>query len=130
MAKVILVIGLPGSGKTHYLRHVAGYTGARDFDDFKANAFNDNPDFRSARRFGELLADLWRGRDCIISDIDFCRPESLSEAELCIQGDAPPGTVIERRYFAPDRDQCIANVTLRAKEGNRDVAREIGNIDR
>jgi hypothetical protein len=130
MATAILILGLPGSGKTHYLLDLAARTGAAFFDDFKKDAFRDDPAFGSARRLGELLADLWTERDCLISDIDFCLPESLQEAEAWIYGNAPPGTTIERRYFAPDRDQCIANVTARATRENRDVASELGDIER
>ena len=128
MPKAIIVAGLPGSGKAHYLIAEAEQMGADWFDDFKYQAFRDDPNFMSARRLGELIASLWAERNCLIADIDFCDPVSLRQADVCIRELAPPETTIEHRFFAADHDQCITNVTARAQREKRDLVTELTNI--
>ncbi|OFV96503.1 MAG: hypothetical protein A3H28_06205 [Acidobacteria bacterium RIFCSPLOWO2_02_FULL_61_28] len=123
---VILVVGLPGCGKTTYVDKLTAEFGAQKFDDFKANAHYDSPTFQCARRFDELIIKLVRGETCIVADIDFCRNEARIEAEEEIKGRIP-GVKVEWHYFENDPIRCRRNV-IRRKSNS--VQQELLNIDR
>ncbi len=115
MAKnVLLVAGLPGCGKTTYLREMER-DGWFVFDDFKARAVDDSPRFQNSRHFPALIARLREGIRCVVADIDFCKTNSRAEAER-ILGAEISGVEIGWLYFSHDERACEANI----KHRNRD----------
>ena len=95
------------------------------FDDFKANAIDDNSDFSYARRLKELFSKLQDGILCIVSDIDFCRVVARQEAEKCILQKMPE-VEIEWWFFANDPEACKRNIIQRG----RNIKTELNNVDR
>ena len=126
-ASVIFVVGLPGSGKTEFIRSMAHPK--TEFDDYKAGAFNDDSAFTSARRYLELITTLREGRECVISDIDFCRSEARAEAE-CILRREVPGLHLQWICFENDPAQCVRNARARAESTRRNLEAELDNIRR
>lgn len=50
MGKVVIVVGLPGCGKSYHLKKLEA-NGFERFDDFKAEATNDSPQFKDYTSF-------------------------------------------------------------------------------
>ena len=129
MTKATFVIGLPGSGKSHFIKVLAEQTKAQLFDDYKANAIGDCSLFPFSRKYIELINFLREGRDCIISDIDFCREIAQREAQLCLEALVSDIEILWI-CFENNPSQCKQNVYLRATYTPRDVNSEINNIHR
>jgi hypothetical protein len=106
--QLVLLGGLPGSGKTRLARHLE----RADWlflDDFQGGAVNDSPHFRDSRHYAALLAALRAGRPCLISDIRVIHDEYRRGAELALRRDL--GTIrTELHLFENDPHQCARNV--------------------
>jgi hypothetical protein len=126
---VTILVGLPGSGKTTFLKQRA----EKAFDEFHGGAFRDSPAFTASRCYQELKDELHSGRDCIISDIAYCASDRLRAAENGLNLLAHElGIELEIRhlYFANDADACRHNVIHRfSREPGRDYLGELRNID-
>jgi hypothetical protein len=107
-ARVLIVAGLPGSGKTPYLGRLRA-EGWEIFDDFKADAHNDSPLFKSARRYDELIEALRNGRKCVVSDLAFCRTTDRQDAEKVLRAEGGD-LVLDWQFFAKDPEQCANNI--------------------
>jgi adenylate kinase family enzyme len=75
---LMLVVGLPGSGKSTWCRAVAARTGAQLVDDFKSRA----PDlvFGNSLKIPDIVEALAAGRRCIVADIDLTRADARRDA--------------------------------------------------
>lgn len=129
MSKVIFIVGLPGSGKTSHLQELATEMDAPIFDDFKANAINDNRAFAHGRRLSELVDGLTSGRLCVVADIDFCRKAARSEAEYYLRA-AIPDIQVEWWCFTNEPDVCRQNILRNAGNGNRNTEARIRQIEK
>ena len=119
--KIVIVGGLPGSGKTPYLKQLSS-EGWEVFDDFQANARDNSPEFRNARHYARLILALRAGRRCVVSDIRFVCPGDRQEAERVLR-DELPNVAIDWRFFEPDREQCEDNILRASASGRRSKAR-------
>jgi len=110
--EIILIAGLPGSGKTTHMDSMRrdGWT---VFDDFKANAYNDSPDFQFSRNYRTLLSALREGQKCAVADIDFCTTRSRSEAEMILRSQIPD-VKLSWLFFTNGFHACQANIKRRA----------------
>jgi|WetSurMetagenome_2_1015567.scaffolds.fasta_scaffold269440_1 hypothetical protein len=111
MAKVILIAGLPGSGKTEYGKTLE-QQGIWFISDFNKDAINDDFRFPYSQHYGELIRRLQAGETCAIADIDFCRQEAQQEAEACIRA-MVKDVEIEWRCFENDPQKCLENARRR-----------------
>lgn len=125
MVEVILLAGLPGSGKTTHLCQMLR-DGWLVFDDYKAQALEDCSKFGSSRKFLPLISALRCGLSCVVADIDFCRVESREEAE-CLLLAIVPGLKLRWRFFKNDPSACEANVRTRDR---RQLETELSNLRR
>ena len=114
LGKLLLIAGLPGSGKTTHLCQMCreGWT---VFDDFKALAFEDCSKFRSSRKLPSLLTALRDGLNCIAADIDFCDESARREANSVLLAELPD-LDLSWQFFANDRAACEANVRSRNRD--------------
>jgi hypothetical protein len=119
-SEVVLIAGLPGSGKTAYLSRLS-QDGWLIFDDFKAQAFEDCSKFRSSARFPELIRVLREDRNCAAADIYFCRISSREEAELDITAEVPD-IKLSWRCFENEPSACEVNI--RRRPGRTDLQRQ------
>ncbi|MGD0164102.1 MAG: hypothetical protein ABSB39_16650 [Candidatus Sulfotelmatobacter sp.] len=122
---VILIAGLPGSGKTTHLCQMLR-DGWLVFDDYKAQAFEDCSKFGSSGKFLPLISALRSGLRCAVADIDFCRAESREEAESLLFT-IVPGLKLRWLFFENDSSACEANVKSRDR---RQLQTELENIRR
>jgi predicted kinase len=114
MGEVVLLAGLPGSGKTTYLCQML-----RDhwlvFDDYKRESFCGSSEFRKSQKFHALVSALRDGVKCVVADIHFCRGESRQEAEDALREEVPAVT-IGWRFFENARLACEANIRSRNRD--------------
>lgn len=110
-SEVLLVVGLPGCGKTTHLDELQR-EGWIVFDDFKADAVDDSSAFRKSRHFGALLESVRQGGRCAIADIDFCKSEARAEAEYVLSA-ATPLVKILWVFFDNDPESCKGNINRR-----------------
>lgn len=128
MAKVILITGFPGSGKSTYGSNLRDSMSAVDYvDDYHENARNGNPAFESGRQYGQLIAGLKRGETWIASDIEWCRPQKRREVEVALRA-AVPQVVIEWHFLATDEEICRQRVKLRGRNSADDELRKIERL--
>jgi hypothetical protein len=115
MTTLIIVIGLPGSGKTHYLnelkaqKKIAGY-----YDDYQKKSYGHDSSPFLSRHYGPLLSKLKRGQSMAIADIRYTREEEL-DALLVSVLNVLPDIAIELHYFENDPEKAIVNITARAR---------------
>lgn len=121
--EIILIAGLPGSGKTTYMeaQHQEGWS---IFDDFKANAYDDSSVFWHSRNYEALLTALCEGQKCVVADIDFCKASSRREAEAALRTRIPD-LAISWRFFENDFHACQANIMRRASRSIEDNLRAL-----
>ena len=107
-APIVLLGGLPGSGKTSYARTLAEH-GWRLFDDFQKRAYNDSAAFRDSRHFPELLEAIRKGTRCIVADIRVVHAEYRADAQRTLRRELGD-VAIEVCLFANDPAQCAQNI--------------------
>jgi len=126
MAKLILIAGLPGSGKSTYGEKLKGEVGATCYvDDYHAKANGNRLGFENGREYRNLIAGLERGELWVASDIEWCRPEKRREVEAALRK-AVPHVHIEWHFLATDEDTCRQRVQQRDRNSVDD---ELSKID-
>jgi hypothetical protein len=118
MPRIILLGGLPGSGKTPHMDQLAE-DGWELYDDFQANAYDNSPRFPKARRYAELIQSLRRGHRCVVSDIRLVCADYRADAQQALQ-EAVGELSLDWRLFANDPLQCAKNIQSAA--GQRPAA--------
>lgn len=121
--QILLVAGLPGSGKSTYLRELEE-SGWLFFDDFKHMAFKNSRQFRHSPHFATLLGHLREGSRCVVTDIDFCRTESRADAMEVLRAEIP-GLEIRWLYFSRSVEDCAENIRRRSRPALRHELREL-----
>lgn len=127
MSKLIVVIGLPGSGKSCYLKKL------RDdgefgwiCEDFHAGAQLNSREVEASQYLVQLLAHLKAGDVCAVADIAFCCPDRRQKFVDEIIARAPD-VEMEFRCFENDKASCIKNVERRARAS---LPEEKANIEK
>ena len=114
--QLVFMGGLPGSGKTHYAKHLERL-GWIFIDDFQGGSVDKSPRFRASRHYADLLSHLRDGRRCIVSDIRVIHDEYRRDADTAIRQDL--GSVpTELHLFQNDPKQCAQNVR-NARDGRQ-----------
>lgn len=96
--KLSLVVGLPGSGKTHTAKLIA----IRDGNTIIVDDIKDQSE----------LPDADCGQNIVVTDPNFCDPNILAMAKD-ILGKKYPGYEMEIYYFENDPEKARANVEYR-----------------
>ena len=121
-ARITVVVGLPGSGKTWFMQSQrAG--GARDFDDFHGSSRDDCPQLLYSRHLTALDDAVEAGHHCYIGDIAFCSRERREQTVADLQK-RYPGVPLDFRFYANDPEQCRRNLSD-APASNADRLRRV-----
>ena len=135
---VTILAGLPGSGKSTYLRQRrAGLPPNCCFDNFHECSLDDSSAFKMARCYAALRELLRIGKDCLIADIEYCRTERRLDAvsEIgTISRELGIAIRIGHAYFQNDPDACRHNIVHRYVHSywsglSRDYIGELRNVD-
>lgn len=127
MAKLIIVIGLPGSGKSYYLRQllksneVSAY-----YDDYQKDSYNESSNPYLSKNYGQLLTQLINGDIIAIADIMYCQQDKLAAVIESINH-VIPNIEIDMRYFENDPEKAIASIRSRSRSGR--VESEIAYVN-
>lgn len=126
--KLIIITGLPGSGKTNLMQGLIGEGKVLQdcaYDDFHANADGDSTEAVNSKYFCSLIDNLRFGKDCAVSDVAFCeeprRSSLIAAVKLRI-----PAVEADLRFFENEPEICIQNVRRRPRVS---VEQEINLID-
>jgi len=129
MGHLIVVVGLPGSGKSRFivsetdrLRN-AGELMAQPIHDYMHQSIGNSPDPRNSSYLEQLRADLAAGKTCLVADIAFT--ESRTRRALLGTLHDIPALLVDWVFFANDLEQCLRNIRWhQAKYGKNDSSRE------
>ena len=131
--EIILIIGLPGSGKTTLIDKLQGKPRGEYlvYDDWGkwTNDDKDRDKFDADVRYTELIENLTSiFNGVIISCVDFCKYKFLCNAEYYLQSQFP-GIEIKRIYFENDLKSSILNIKYRdIKKGGYWKEQENGDM--
>jgi predicted kinase len=113
MPTLTIVVGLPGSGKSEYIREYrAADPAALVVDDYHAGARDDSPAVTAGRAYPDLITILRDGRDALVADIAFTDTWRREELARVVTSDVP-GVVLDWVYFENDLTACLANIARR-----------------
>ncbi|MBN9521927.1 AAA family ATPase [bacterium] len=115
MATLTVVVGLPGSGKTHLLDRLRATRPGAVADDYHAAPHGDSPEVTASRHYPALVTSLRAGLGCAVADIAFTDTGRRLELERVFRADVV-GVTIEWVFFANDLEACLANVRRRCRE--------------
>ena len=119
-AELTIVVGLPGSGKTHRMRSIKRRTTGLCVDDYMMEAHDPweigrSYHFNDSCHYKKLVSDLRRGLRCAISDIIFCDTMVRLETAAILNADVPK-IQISWEFFANTQRKCLANARRRRRD--------------
>jgi hypothetical protein len=129
LGKLIVVVGLPGSGKSHYIKSPKTHSTSVVAEDYMADSHNHGSCFTDSRHYDQLIHDLRHGKDCIIADIEFCAKSKQEEVEKEVRK-CVPGVTIEWHCFENNPQQCAANVEQRSRNNAGEEKEKIHRLSR
>lgn len=130
-ASLEIVVGLPGSGKTTYLRNRLAH-GAIEvfFDDYQMGAPEDDKSNPAASpNYAALEDSLEHQKRVAITDIRYCDGEEFTIVDNFF-ADRFPGMPIMYVYFANDPKACRHNVLLRNQASTQKLQTDLAAIER
>ncbi len=101
MSQIVMICGLPASGKTELAKQIVSETQAELFDDL---ASNDIPD---------LVNSVQAGRKVVITDPNFCHTNVRSLAQSLLIGLGVQAEEISWIFFENDKQACLRNMVRR-----------------
>jgi hypothetical protein len=127
-----ILIGLPGSGKTTLLEgQPADHPWGKHFDDFHGDSLDGSGAFPQSQYYVELKKELREGRNCLISDIEYCNSDRLADTEeglRAISRELGIRLEINRIYFENNPVACRHNVVHRFSRHYIDELRKIDDL--
>ncbi len=115
LGTLIIVVGLPGAGKSTKLQEIRSSLTGLSIEDFHGNAFGDSPAVKDSRHYRALLEALHAGHSCAIADIEFCDPVRRDRLHQAIVAELPE-LQIEWIYFENAPKKCESNIRLRNRQ--------------
>lgn len=100
MNKITIIVGLPGSGKTHLGNRLSKEMGIPFFDDCATDK----------NSWDAAVAHIKSGGDCILTDPKFCRPKTMATLTTKIAEVMVGGVMYNYHYFANEPEVCIRNL--------------------
>jgi len=124
-----VVIGMPGSGKTTYMKSVlVENPEVLLFDDYQNESYDDDGDPKRSKYYKTLIEGLKQGKTALVSDIRYCSQYELNLFLSAVLS-AAPNSHVEYRYFENNPDKCRANVITRGRAKDR-IEKELEWIEK
>ena len=117
MQEVILIIGLPGSGKSTLIEYYKShpFIDYNIYDDWMEWVHDDKEnDFSADLNYSNLIQDIEQGLNIIIAGVRFCNNEFLHKSEYYLKSQFPH-LKINKIYFENDPIKSETNITYRDK---------------
>lgn len=120
---LIIIIGLPGSGKTSYIKNNKIFKDFIIHDDFISNFFN-----------GELMRDLKTNNNICVSDPRLCNIQMFNKYIEIFQEVIKDKSQIKLLLFENDKNKCLFNAKLRNQKNKKvdktiELLSEIYNLE-
>jgi hypothetical protein len=112
MPRVVLLVGLCGSGKSHLARELEKKEGFVSLDEsFGGSRFSaDSARLLSTGKFKELERQLAQGKDCAFTEAMLMFEQGRQEFEPCLKRlQATRGVTVQWVFFANDPDSANHN---------------------
>jgi hypothetical protein len=129
MAKLIVVVGMPGSGKSNHVQELKRRCPGICAHDYMQKSHGNSPRFTDSRLYADLLGALREGKDSVIADIEFCDTLRRVEVEEIVSREVP-GVEMEWHFFENDPIKCEANAGRRARKSFAEEKRKIWDLSR
>lgn len=132
MQTITIIIGLPGSGKTTYIKNnLSDLSNTMICDDYHKSTPSNSHNFIDSLYYSDLKKALSTNKNIVLSDIAWCKKDRrdllLSEINRIID-ELRIDPQIEFIYFENNPTACKNNVIKRGR--NDRVERELGYIDK
>ena len=130
MKKITIIVGLSGSGKSHFINYlpfpkwIFGDWGWEFNIDQEGNL---SKSFKDEYRFSELITKINKGYNIILEGSFFCNHKFLCEAEYYLNLNFP-GIEITKYYFENNPKDAIANILYREHAGGNHWKRVDGEL--
>ena len=115
MAKIIFILGLAGSGKSHQAIEIQKQTGAKPFENIWGDRNSNNISNRNA-----MLKHLKEGKDCTVEEIALCIEANRKEFDKEYLHSIP-NLIIDWICFENNKDKANWNVERRNDKGKEDI---------
>ena len=103
-------MGLPGSGKSTLLKEFENNSNYEVIDDF----FGHLADPNALNPYDRINQALAQNKKCLISDINFCEPDTLEILKTEILNKCSPFVIFEEVGFENSPHHCMANLIKRS----------------
>src|SRR5437773_11175869 len=114
--RLLMVTGLPGAGKSWLTdNRVRQLVTGLCIHDFHGDAIDHSPAVKKSRHCVALVEALKVGHDCVIADIEFCRPSRRDAVVEALRTEIPLLNV-EYHCLRNQPDRCIRNLIARGRQ--------------
>jgi predicted kinase len=107
--KMVLIVGLPGSGKSELTRKINSEKSYVEFDDPEEHPYDEDLDNFSENYYPQIEKALKKGLNVIINSGDFIQPHGQDLIQILEKMGKNLGYSVRKIYFENDPEQCLKN---------------------
>jgi hypothetical protein len=127
MARLTVIVGLPGSGKSYRIGELRISKSGVCVADFMKDSIGHSPRFTDSKHYPRLIMDLRDGKDGVIADVAFCDTGRRIEAEQVVTRDVPEVT-IDWEFFENGQAKCRDNARRRNRSNLTEELQKIEDL--